>query len=147
MNPVLVLGIGNTLRSDDGAGVRAAELIGSRFPRVDVETVHQLTPDLAERIHSYQRVIITDASMRADEVTVRRLEPGSGPPTMHSHESSVEDLLAFCRSLYGEAPEEIVLVEIPVSSFEFGETLTPRTSGAVERAAELAGTYLSDLDL
>jgi hydrogenase maturation protease len=147
MKRVLVLGIGNTLRSDDGAGVRAAELIGTCFPGVDVETAHQLTPELAAKMYSYEWVIVTDASVRVDEVTVSRLGPGTLTPTVHSHESSPGNLLALCRSLYGKAPEAVLQVEIPVSSLEFGETLSPRAARGVDRAAELAGKFLSDLDL
>jgi hydrogenase maturation protease len=147
MKPVLVLGVGNTLRSDDGAGVRAAEQIGVRRPHIDVETAHQLMPDHAERFRHYRRVMIMDASVRAQEATISRLEAGEQSSSIHSHESSPADLLMLCQSLYGEAPEEIVLVEIPVSTFAFGETLSPLTAQGVARAVELADSYLSGLDL
>jgi hydrogenase maturation protease len=147
MKPVLVLGVGNTLRSDDGAGVRAAEQIRIRHPQIDVDTVHQLMPDHAERFRHYRRVMIMDASVRTHETMMSSLDAGGTTSTMHSHASSPADLLALCRSLYGEAPEEIMLVEIPVSSFAFGETLSPLASQGVARAIELADTYLSGLDL
>jgi hydrogenase maturation protease len=147
MKPVLVLGIGNTLRSDDGAGVRAVELIDTRNYDVDVETVHQLTPDLAERIHHYGHLIIVDASVHATEVTLTRLEGATTGTSIRSHESSPADLLTLCRTLYGEGPENVMLLEIPAYSFAYGESLSPRALRGVKEAADLAGTYLSGLDL
>jgi hydrogenase maturation protease len=104
-------------------------------------------PEHAERFRHFRRVLILDASLRVQEATIRRLEAGATSSTIHSHESSPADLLALCQSLYGEAPEEIVLVEIPVSTFAFGETLSPLAAQGVARAVELADSYLSGLDL
>jgi Ni,Fe-hydrogenase maturation factor len=64
--PVLVIGYGNTLRRDDGVGVRAAELIAAdpRLAHARVLAVHQLTPELALDIGAVSLVIFVDADAR-----------------------------------------------------------------------------------
>jgi hydrogenase maturation protease len=47
---ILLIGYGNTLRNDDGVGVRIAEIIAEENrPHVQVIATHQLTPELAAR--------------------------------------------------------------------------------------------------
>ena len=51
----LVIGYGNTLRSDDGAGVIAATRLAEKSSTHQVIAVQQLTPHLAENIASAAR--------------------------------------------------------------------------------------------
>ena len=61
MTEILVIGYGNTLRSDDGAGQRVAELVAEwKLPNVRSLPVHQLTPELAEPISQAELVIFVD---------------------------------------------------------------------------------------
>lgn len=66
--PILVLGYGNTLRSDDGVGYRVAAAVHRwHVPDVEGYTCHQLTPDLAAEIAPRQRVIFVDARVVSAE--------------------------------------------------------------------------------
>ncbi|MFI5043071.1 MAG: hydrogenase maturation protease, partial [Acidimicrobiales bacterium] len=60
---VLVIGYGNTLRSDDGVGWHAAALLAEdpRLAGVEVLAVHQLTPELALDMSRATLVILIDA--------------------------------------------------------------------------------------
>jgi len=59
---ILVIGYGNSLRSDDGAGCRVADIVASwDLPYVRSLTVHQLTPELAEPIAQSDLTIFVDA--------------------------------------------------------------------------------------
>jgi hydrogenase maturation protease len=60
----LVIGFGNPLRGDDGAGWRAAELIAAdlRARGVTVVGRHQLTLELAEDVSEADIVMLVDAS-------------------------------------------------------------------------------------
>ena len=56
MKKTLVIGYGNTLRSDDGVGVWiAGQLAVLHLPNVDVRTCHQLFPELSSDFVSYGR--------------------------------------------------------------------------------------------
>ena len=131
---MLIIGYGNRLRSDDGVGFRAAELLRERNvnPDIEVLAVPQLTPELTEPVSRAQQVIFIDAAAegRPGEIRRRKLTaPAAG--AAFTHRMTPEALLAA--ALYGASPSG-VLYSICGESFAYGEQLTP----AVERAlAEL----------
>ena len=65
MPDTLVIGYGNALRGDDGAGYIAAELLRERIqnPAVEVFSLHQLAPELMEPISRARQVIFLDAAI------------------------------------------------------------------------------------
>jgi hydrogenase maturation protease len=132
---VLVIGYGNTLRSDDGAGVRVAEEIAARaLPGVVALAVHQLTPEIAERLAGAARVIFVDARL-ADEgkdIVLARLNPHlSARPA--GHISDPQSLLALARSLYGHSPRAW-LITVPAVDVSMGERLSVTAERGVDRA-------------
>ncbi len=134
MNTPLVIGYGNTLRSDDGAGVRAAELVRERVSGVDVLTVHELHPELVDVIAPRNGVIFIDAGADIDALTCLQLHDGVPPSPLASHMLSPGQLLALCSTLYGKSPQHAVLIEIPARTFAFGESLSPVASSAIEHS-------------
>ncbi len=59
---ILVMGYGNMLRSDDGVGQQVARAVAKwEIPNVDAIAVHQLTPELAERLTKTDIAIFVDA--------------------------------------------------------------------------------------
>src|ERR1043166_1662215 len=66
---VLVIGYGNTLRRDDGAGPAVASRLARRFQftRCRCTTAHQLAPELAHDLLQTRRVLFIDA--RSEEHT------------------------------------------------------------------------------
>ncbi|MGL4459632.1 MAG: HyaD/HybD family hydrogenase maturation endopeptidase, partial [Plesiomonas shigelloides] len=111
-NPVLVLGIGNLLLSDEAIGVRAVEALEQRFhlpPQVDVldggTCGMALIGDMADREH----LIIADAVLTGDApgtvVTLRDEEV----PTLFSrkispHQLGLSDVLSALK-LTDEFPQ------------------------------------------
>ncbi len=139
MSSILIIGYGNAIRSDDGAGLRAAEEIARRSPRgVRVLTTHGLTPELAEEIARSGRVIFIDASLRAESVLVRPVAAtAQHPENLPTHLLDPSLLLGLTQTLYGKLPEESLLVEIPARSVELGEHLSPETERFVNEAVAL----------
>jgi hydrogenase maturation protease len=128
----LIIGYGNRLRSDDGVGFRAAELLGERSVNADVQilAVPQLTPELVEPISRAQRVIFIDAAAEGPPGEIRqRTLAASAAGAAFTHQMTPEALLAGAVALYGTSPSG-VLYSICGESFVLGEQLTP----AVERA-------------
>ena len=130
---ILVIGYGNTLRSDDGVGPRVAMAIASReLPGLTAIAVQQLTPELAEPLAAAEMAIFVDAR-RADQdeaVEVRLLEPGE-PGRSTGHTSDPRTLLALARMIFGRSPGGW-LVTVPAADFSLGEGL----SATAERGAE-----------
>lgn len=146
MSGSLVIGYGNTLRGDDGAGVRAAELIRAALPDVDVVIAPQLLPELAEDISRHRHVVFLDASAHAgaQELRVTQVDaagPFEGPVT---HAASPGQLLQLSDAVYGTLPARAVLVTIPAVSFDLGEALSPLTAQRVVECLDLVRAELID---
>ncbi len=150
---VLIIGYGNTLRRDDGVGVRAAELLASDarlaidrdLGRIRVLTAYQLTPELALDIGSAAVVIFIDADLHAlpGSVSIRRIDP-EGPrsdagaraePGASSHHVGGGELVALAAELGGHRPEAIA-IGIGVEDLELGEGLTPIVEAALPAAVD-----------
>ena len=72
MAGVLVIGVGNPLRGDDGLGWHAAEHLRERLVELHatVTSCHQLIPELAEPVSRAERVIFIDARVGPTPGTV-----------------------------------------------------------------------------
>jgi hydrogenase maturation protease len=126
--PILVIGYGNTLRRDDGAGPRVAEAIG-RLGLPDVQTLilHQLSPEHADP------VIFVDAALGGpDTIQIRPVAP-SDTHRLEGHTADPAILLALARDIFGHAPVAW-LVTLPIRSMDFGEHLDPVTEARVPKA-------------
>lgn len=142
MIQTLIIGYGNALRGDDGAGCIAAELLRKRVrgPNVEVLSLQQLTPELMEPISRARQVTFIDASVvgKSGGFDCIPLRPAPAC-SRFTHQVTPETLLAGAQSLYGRAPEA-TLYTIPGRSFEIGQELTPSVRRAVEALVEeLAG--------
>ena len=141
----LVIGYGNTLRSDDGVGAKVAAAIAElALPGVVALVLHQLTPEFAETISESRAVVFVDAAVdAATEVQVRRLEPAEGAHLM-AHAADPRTLLALAKQLFGRCPPAWWLT-IPVENLAFGEELSPLASRgfqiALDKIRTLAGIH------
>lgn len=132
---VLVIGYGNPLRGDDGAGWRAAELL-AEDPRVAGAVVlarHQLTPELAEDVSRASLVVLVDASQEPGTAgTVSSyplsLDPASGP--VFSHHVDPARLLQLATDLFGKAPPAVQVI-IRVADVGPGTELSPTVDAAM----------------
>ena len=138
---LLIIGYGNALRGDDGAGYIAAELLRERIadPLVEVMSLQQLTPELMEPVSRTRRVIFIDATVVGRAGKWNRIPLRPSPACAHfTHQVTPETLLAGAQLLYGHTPEA-VLYTIPGRFFDIGQDLTPSVRRAVEAlVAELA---------
>jgi hydrogenase maturation protease len=134
MNPVLVIGYGNTLRGDDGAGVIAAGRARDLVEGVDVVTTHQLQPEHAEAVAGHRCVLFVDASVGRHTLGVTEIWSRERQPHGSTHTLSPAGLLTLAQEVFGKNPERSLLLEIPALSMEFGDGLTPETSACVEEA-------------
>ncbi len=134
MDGVLVIGYGNTLRGDDGAGVRAAEHLGRLHPSWTVLTMQELSPEVAEAVARAAAVLFIDASARATGLELSAVLP-DGAPGAWSHALSPASVLTLARTLYGRAPDRSFLLELAASSFAFSESLSPATEALMDECA------------
>lgn len=129
----LIIGYGNTIRGDDGAGYQIAEAVAQwNFNHVRSLAVHQLTPDLAEAIAQAKTVIFVDAVATLSEVKIEQLRPNSAT-SFTGHYADPRSMLALTCALYKSIPTAYQIL-IPAVNFSFGETLSPLTQKNVDLA-------------
>lgn len=123
--PMMVVGYGNTLRRDDGLGVRVAEAFAElRLPGVEVVIRHQLVPELAETVAKASCVVFVDASScGGDKPELVRMKP-SNSNGVFAHASDPASILALAAQLYNGHPEAWSL-NMPAHDFGFGEEISP----------------------
>jgi hydrogenase maturation protease len=131
---LLVIGYGNTLRSDDGVGQRVAlEIERLRLPGVATLTCDLLTPELADPVSRAGTVIFVDAAIDLPrEVQLRPLAPADSSQLM-AHAADPRTLLALARDVFGHAPRAWWLT-VPAENMEIGDQLSP----FAQKGAELA---------
>lgn len=131
----LVVGYGNSLRSDDGIGIKVAQIVeGWRLPEVRSLARHQLTPELAAELAQVDLAIFVDArqSMDKNAVEVRSLKP-SNSIKLKSHFSNPETLLSLTQALFGNCPQAWWVV-VPGTNFGLGECLSPLAKQGIEQS-------------
>ena len=131
---LLIVCIGNPLRSDDGIAWRVGqELSSEKMPDgVQVIATHQLTPEISELASQAEKILFVDAADDGPPGNIKceRIGPGA-TPLRHSHKLSPEEVLAFCQHLYSRSPAAHLLT-IAGESFEPGVSLTPAVSVAAD---------------
>src|SRR5690242_18222456 len=109
MMQVLIIGIGNSLRGDDGWAWHVLERLRQADPPKDAAmvTCHQLTPELAASIAFSRRVIFIDSAV-ADppgKIKVTQLYPRLAAAPALSHHLDPASLMRYACALYGNCPE------------------------------------------
>jgi hydrogenase maturation protease len=139
----LVVGYGNVLRRDDGAGVQAVRRLAEKgLPRVEARVVHQLSPELAEEVCGYGEAVFVDASSGGPEVSFRKVERAGSSAAASSHHFSPEALMRLSEAVYGRSPA-LYLCTIRGERFGLGEGLTPEVRRRVGRALRVLTEFLT----
>ena len=148
--PILVLGVGNALLGDDGAGLlllselsREADAWGR-----EVEFLDGGTQGLAllDHIAGRRALLILDAvKLGAAPGAVHVLREWRRPSARSSsaHESNVTELLE-ASTLLGECPERVALVGIEPCRIATGMELSQPVARALARAAEATREVLAE---
>jgi hydrogenase maturation protease len=105
---ILIIGIGNTLRGDDGVGIAAAESLEQSLSAdaARIIATHQLLPELAEPISRCDLVLFidADATLAAGEHRLTAIEPAASNGRAMGHHQSPAGLLRMALELYGRCP-------------------------------------------
>ncbi|MCX6139171.1 MAG: hydrogenase maturation protease [Ignavibacteriales bacterium] len=138
----LVIGYGNTVRTDDGAGIWIAEKLSSfQISGVVVTTTHQLSLDLLEEFKSYARVVFIDASVEGDPVQFDSVGKPAVPVPPSAHHCTPADLVSTYSQLYGGSIEGYFCT-VRGENFEFGTELTAATVQHASSAVEMLEKFL-----
>jgi hydrogenase maturation protease len=139
----LILGIGNSLRGDDGLGkavvedlVRTCKLSGT------IQAVHQLTPELALLLAGASLGIIIDASREGEpgEIRVHSLSSAfRAHRVAETHATTPEDLAALTHALYSCCPP-LVVISMTGADFGFGEQFSAVVEQKIPLVSQMVRT-------
>lgn len=130
---ILLIACGNSLRGDDGA---AEVVLRSIAPSKDVvcRAVQQLTPELAEDLAGYDRVVFLDADAASHHLAIEQVHATRPAHSVLTHASTATEIVTMARALFGFAGEALVC-GIPARDFQAGASLSPLTLQFVQEAA------------
>ena len=141
----LVLGIGNVLLQDEGAGVHAIRLLaGLAAQRDDIELMDggTLSFSLAGAIEDAENLIVIDAAQYDGESGSTRVFVGEQMDAFIGsnrkcsvHEVSLIDLMAIAL-LAGQLPQRRALIGIQPQTIAWGDTPSPPVAGAIRQACD-----------
>lgn len=143
----VVLGIGNTLLGDEGAGVHALRALEARtvdLPDVEYLDGGTLSFTLAAAIEEADQLIVFDAAqLNAAPGTVQLFEDDAMDRFLGSrrkasvHEVGLIDLMVMAR-LAGRFPERRALIGIQPQYLDWADAPTPAVAAAIPQACDLA---------
>jgi len=148
---VLVLGIGNTLLGDEGAGVRAMELMRTSNPDEHTEYVDggTLSFTLTQYIEEADHLIVVDAANFGGAPGAwkcfidEEMDDFLSKRGRSVHEVSLSDLLDIAR-LTDRLPQRRALFGIQTQHIGWGEHLSAPVSAAVREVSEAARRLIHD---
>jgi len=138
MTSRLIVGVGNTFRRDDAAGLAAATRLRGLLPGA-IRVLAQ-EGDLASLLDDWRgadAVIVVDATSSGSEPgTIRRYDARERPlPSVFSrsstHSLGIAEAMELARAL-GRLPERIVVFGIEGRDFSTGEGLSSDVDAAVD---------------
>ena len=141
---ILVIGLGNVLMEDEGVGVRAVELLESRYELPDhVEVIDGGTAgtELLEPMRGTTHLIVADSVNTGAPVgTLVRLADEQVPAffqtKISNHQLGLSDLLAVL-TVTGEAPDKVVIVGMVPHYLNNTMGLSEETRGRLEEMVDM----------
>lgn len=124
---LLIYGIGNVGRQDDGLGIRLIEKLDKLPlpPSVSLEANYQLNIEDALLISDYDVVLFVDASVEKEKqipFSIRPVQPCS-TITFSTHAMSTGEVRYLCEALYHRKPRTYLL-SLPGYEWEIQEELS-----------------------
>lgn len=139
---MVVIGVGNPDRGDDGAGRAVARGLRAKLPgEVDILEHDGEATSLLARLENVAAAYLIDAcASGAPAGTVRRFDVASGPLPSEpfspsSHGFGLAEAIELARAL-GQLPPCCIVYAIEAASLAPGEAMSPAVETAVEEVAQ-----------
>lgn len=121
----LVIGYGNSLRSDDAIGQEVAMALSERkLKGLTAIAVHQLTPELVEKMIEFEQIIFIDAEVNSKRIKVKEIDNKNvNTGNNWTHYLNPESLINLANNLY-QKTLKAWLITIPIKKIELGEEIS-----------------------
>ena len=145
---IIILGIGQTLRSDDGAGITAihhwkeAYLKTANHPSITVEEIELPGLELIDLIKGFEVAILVDAvqsSAPPGNILIINEEDllGFSDEYQSAHGWGVAETLQLARQLDIDLPKHLIFVGIEGENFSPGLSLSPSVIASLDEVAQV----------
>jgi len=144
---IAVVGVGNTLRSDDGVGMFiCTELEKANIQGLSIITTHQLHVELVEDLKTFGTIIIVDAGINPNnEVSFYPITEQDCTSIHSSHNIDATLLFSLLQNLY-PSDRRFFVCEIQVQNFELGENLSSMALINAGKAVNLITEFIKKRD-
>ena len=141
----LILGIGNTVLTDDGVGCKVAQRLAKKLRgRSDITVKETALSGLSllDELTGYEWLIIVDAiqTKGGKPGTIYKLSPGDFKTGRMAiiHDLGLVSTLELGRKLEMEMPREVVIFAIEAKDMAtFSEKLSPEVEKAIPKAVDM----------
>jgi hydrogenase maturation protease len=142
---ILVLGIGNPILSDDGAGIRVAQEVGNQLndPQVTVAETSEAGLRLLDSIMGYDKVIIIDAvqTEKGQAGQIYRMGPEDFSFAKHlssPHQINLVTALELGNALDLAMPQKITIFAVEAKDITtFSEKCTTEVEQAIPKLVKM----------
>jgi len=146
--PVIVIGIGNTMRADDAAGLLVARRLRSR-PGVQILEQSGEATALTEALRGRAAALIVDAAAGALPGRLHRLDAAAQPLPQglfacSTHGFGVAEGIELARAL-GALPAVCVVYAVEAAQFGTGEAMSDAVADALAAAASRVEAELDSI--
>ncbi|HEX7345113.1 MAG TPA: hydrogenase maturation protease [bacterium] len=147
----VVLGLGNPLLHDDGAGIEAVKMLKGQVGSVELRMAAVGGLRILDQLQGFDHAIIVDAIMTGGTSgEVRRFAEGQLAGDLHAscaHDLSFREALTLGRSMGMELPHEIIVYGIEVADpYQLEERCSPSVQDGAREAARLIREELGNLN-
>lgn len=143
----IIIGLGNPILGDDGAGWKVAEEVKKQIPPDPSITVEFLSLggiSLMEHLIGYERAILIDA-MNSDHApgsvitsNLMQIPDVSAFHTTSPHDTSLQNALKLGKAMGAALPEQITVVGIATNHvYDFSEELSLPVAQAISTATQI----------
>jgi hydrogenase maturation protease len=149
----LVIGLGNPILGDDGAGWVVAEEVRKHLSPdlpVDIDCLSLGGISLMERLIGYERAIIIDAFISEEKegsIIVSKLEELPNCSAFHltsTHDMSLQNAMVMGRKLGVDLPGEVIVVGVSARHvYDFSEELSPPVQDAIPKMTATVVEFLT----
>jgi len=147
-NNAAVIGLGNSLRRDDGIGVVVLESLFNDYKQSDIDYLNFgiASFDLIHRLENYNTVLLIDgidAGLAAGELKIFSLDEASflqKDGAVSSHELNLKDIFRLTGGLGIKA--KIYVAGIQVQDTGFGESLTQPLKDKLPQLAKQINEFI-----
>jgi len=139
----VVLGLGNSLRADDGVGLYVARAVKRLVESPDIIVAESSASglDVLDCLCGFDRAIVLDAVQTGEGKVgdIRRLAaPSSGRHMTNPHSTDLAMALELGKQVGLPLPSDIAVFGIEIAdSGSFAEQCTPEVAAAIDRCAKL----------